>query len=229
MFKRETIEKYVATMSNVIAEYRKAEEIKLSFSYGNRKIGSVLNVSTAPLFTCRNCAECRFHCYDMKACLQYGNVLRARGKNTALLIKDRDEFFRQVSEKMSRRRKNLYMRYSVGGGAPDADYLERQSKTAAEHPEYIAVWTYTKNYTAAAEYIENIGGRENMPKNYKVMLSEWRGVPMYNPYGLPVFACRMPGENVPSGCTWECPGNCDVCKEQHRGCIAGESTWTWLH
>lgn len=78
MFKKETIEKYVATMSNVIAEYRKAEEIKLAFSYENRKIGNVLNVSTAPLFTCRNCAECRFHCYDMKACLQYGNVLRAR-------------------------------------------------------------------------------------------------------------------------------------------------------
>lgn len=77
MYKTETLLNYVSRMKERIAHYKEiVKTLKTCVSYGNRKIGHVLNVSLAPIVTCGSaCAFCKKVCYDIKACLQYGNVL----------------------------------------------------------------------------------------------------------------------------------------------------------
>ena len=84
--------------------------VKMCISTGNRKIGRVLNVSLPPVLTCANCSECKYLCYDIKACLQYANVVDARARNLAILRADRDEYFRRIDDKLSRRRTNKFFR-----------------------------------------------------------------------------------------------------------------------
>ena len=53
---------------------------------------------------------------------------------------------------------------------------------------------------------------------------------MDNPYKMPVFTCKMPNEdNKRFKKMFKCPGNCDICKSNNRGCIKGENVYTDLH
>lgn len=235
-FKPETIKKYVMNMKEAVREaQREIEKRHVRFSYGNMKIGHVLNVSTAPIITCGHCEHCSGYCYDIKACLQYPGTAAARANNTALALAERVRFFAEISAKMSRRRKNLYMRWHVGGEIIDRDYFERMLAVSKEHAErYKAIWTYTKEHALVNEYIREHGGDRACVLDYLiVMYSHWYGVEIDNPYGMPVFYTVKTMEDVErlraEGVTWECPGNCDICKAAGRGCVAAESVYAWLH
>ena len=234
-YSKETIVKYVKTMSDLIAGYtfmlKRETPLKVAISMGNRKIGRVMNVSTAPMFTCGgNCKECKNLCYDLKACNQYENVRNARAKNTAMAKHARIEYFRQIDVAMSRRKKNKFFRWHVAGDIIDMDYLDRMAENAKKHSDFT-IWTYTKQYDIVNEYVRTHGGnrRVAIPANLTIMFSEWRGLAMDNPYGFPEFRVIFKGESIPSDCTWICPGNCDICKAAHRGCIAGETTYAHEH
>lgn len=113
MYKPETIVKTVKALKAAVSTYKanieNGEQVNICISSGNKKIGRVLNVSLAPIMTCPNCSGCKAFCYDVKAVNQYSNtVLPARARNTALAFFARDEFFRLIDEKMSRRRKNKF-------------------------------------------------------------------------------------------------------------------------
>ena len=199
---------------------------KMCISSGNRKIGRVMNVSLPPVLTCANCKECMHICYDIKACLQYPQtVINARMRNYILLLKDRDEYFRRVDEKMRRRRTNKFFRWHVAGDIIDLDYFVRMVENARNHPDFT-IWTYTKNYSVVNEYCD-IYGVESIPSNLHIMFSEWRGLPMINPYHFPEFRVVFKDEEKPSG--FYCPGNCDICKACKRGCIGGETTYCNEH
>lgn len=229
----ETLTKFVEKANATISKWMQETFITAVMSKGNRKIGHVLNISIMPIITCANCSGCRHYCYDVKACCQYTNVMEARAKNTALLRKDRDEYFRQIDRAMSRRRRNRYMRWHVGGEIPDYNYFERMVANAWNHPEFESIWTYTKQYYIVAEYIRTHGNDPKVafPDNFHVMLSEWRGMPMYNPYGLPEFRVVFrDDENKPNPDEVHfCPGNCDECKRNHEGCVVGQTTYAWDH
>lgn len=69
-----------------------------------------------------------------------------------------------------------------------------------------------------------------IPKNLSIMFSEWQGLPMHNPYKMPVFTCKMPDDKSKKyNNMFKCPGNCDTCKSNYRGCIKGENVYTDLH
>lgn len=234
-YSKEAKAKYIRQMQALISGYTFALEhesaLQVAISYGNRKIGRVMNVSTAAIFTCGgNCAQCQNLCYDIKAALQYDNVRQARARNTAMSRKARALFFQQIDDAMTRRRRNKYFRWHVAGDIQDADYLTRMIENARKHPDF-KVWTYTKQYDIVNAYVAGHGGDRHVaiPSNMVIMYSEWRGLPMVNPYGFPEFRVIFNGENVPSDCTWICPGNCDICKAQNRGCIAGETTYAREH
>lgn len=235
-YSNESIQKVINLLKYWIAfftyEIMKGVLLTPCISSGNKKIGRVLNVSLAPIITCANCGKCLHFCYDIKAVLQYLNVLIARAKNTAMVMHDRDRFFQIIDDKCSRRRKNKFFRWHVSGDIVDYDYLCRMIDLAKKYPEFI-FWTYTKNYTLVNMYVKAHGGdrHECIPANMSIMFSEWEGMDFLNPYNFPVFACRM-GEND-NRHDWTkmhlCPGNCDICKETKKGCIVGESTYTNLH
>lgn len=236
-YSKETFLKYLANMQNAIdaatAEIMAEGAARVAISYGNRKIGRVMNVSTAPVFTCgRNCAGCRGICYDIKACIQYRNVTAARARNTAMSRKARQLFFDQIDAAMTRRRKNKYFRWHVAGNIQDADYLARMIENARRHPDFV-IWTYTKQYHIVNEYVRTHGGSRAaaIPGNMTIMYSEWRGLAMDNPYGFPEFRVVFKDDVVKPDPTkvFYCPGNCDWCKEHRRGCIVGETTYCNEH
>lgn len=235
-YTKESIQKFLALckfyMDMFKAMLAKGMHLKVSFSQGNNKIGRVLNVSILPILSCWFACGCDKFCYDIKACLRFAeNVLGARAKNFVLATECRDDFFAQIDEKMSRRKKNKLMRWHVGGEIIDYDYFCRMVESAWKHPDYTAIWTYTKKYSIVNQYIAEHGGAWQVafPNNFKVMFSEWRGYPIDNPYGLPVFHTIDPTEDAIPEKMWRCPGNCDVCKETHRGCIVGETTYVFIH
>ena len=60
------------------------------------------------------------------------------------------------------------------------------------------------------------------------MFSEWRGMPMSNPHGMPEFKVVFKDDaEKPRG--FYCPGNCDICKNSKRGCVAGETVYCNEH
>ena len=230
MFTKSSLIKVCHLMSVAKEFYMKlqARDIKMCISMGNTKIGRVMNVSLPPILTCANCSECRKYCYDVKACLQYPEtVIDARIRNLVILLKDRDGYFDRIREKLARRRKNLFFRWHVAGDIIDIDYFDRMVKLAKEFPAFV-FWTYTKNYKVVNEWIRQHGGKEAIPSNLHIMFSEWRGMEMVNPYDMPEFRVVFKDDQVkPTG--FYCPGNCDICKELKRGCLAGETTYCNEH
>jgi len=215
--------KAVEKMQAYISELMNAplSSLHTCITKGNRKIGRVLNVSLAPIITCCNCKSCLKLCYDIKAVLQYKNVAYARAKNYVILIRNRDKYFNDIISALKHRKRNKYFRWHVSGDIIDTDYFDRMVKVARMFPDFT-FWTYTKAYGFVNKWCE-LYGKENIPSNLSVMFSEWKGVPMKNPYNFPVFSVWFHGTEKPVNVHW-CPGNCEACLKAHRGCPYGEST-----
>lgn len=232
-YTNKSIQKVIGLMKDFIRKYEKEniEDVRMCISDGNKKIGRVMNVSLPPVMSCGNCKGCKHFCYDIKACLQYPHtVIDARIRNWIILKRDRDEFFRRIERAISRRRANFYFRWHVSGDIIDANYLERMIEIAKAHPEFV-FWTYTKMYDLVNEYVRTHGGSREaaIPSNLHIMFSEWDGMEMPNPYNFPIFTVQLKDGNKNHeeeffATLYHCPGNCDVCKANGRGCLAGEDT-----
>ena len=187
----------------------------------NGKIKEVLNVSTMAGLTCGNCSHCTAWCYEYGYYLRWSSVVQNRARNTELLLRDREAFFRSIEDRISRCRYTRYFRWHVGGEILDADYLDHMIQIAKRHPDWT-FWTYTKMY-----HLVN-ARHDDIPDNLTIMFSQWRGMHCDNPYGFPIFEVIFPGED-PDENIWQCPGNCDICKAAHRGCPYGESVQNKAH
>jgi len=228
MFSNESLTKLAKLMNSKKADLlgKDVKEIKMCISSGNKKIGKTLNVSLPPIMTCANCKECKHLCYDVKACLQYPDtVIDARMRNYVILMKDRNEYFERIQKKLNKRRTHKYFRWHVAGDIIDIDYFDRMVKIAKNNPQF-KFWTYTKNYKVVNEWMSKPGG-EKLPDNFSVMFSEWRSVEMINPYGFGEFRVVFKGEEKPNG--FYCPGNCDECIKNERGCITNETVYCNEH
>lgn len=237
MFKEETVKKARERMLSVYAEINSKPETekpqKAIISRGNRKIGRVLNVSISPLLSCLAGCPCMLYCYDIKAVVQYVNVLFARVKNLWLAINRPEIYFGTIEKAIQNRRTRKYFRWHVGGDILSPAYFGEMVAIAERHPDFI-FWTYTKKYNIVNGFCDTHGGRGSIPENLKIMFSEWDGMPVVNPYDFPVFSCKLKAgnQNHPEeyfNGLYKCPGNCDICIENGRGCIAGESTFADEH
>ena len=220
--------KAVTIMKNIIADYMSAplNSLHVAITNGNRKIGRVLNVSLAPVITCCNCKECLKLCYDIKAVLQYKNVALARSRNYVILMRDREKYFNEIIEAIKHRKTNKYFRWHVSGDIVDVDYFDHMVKIARMFPDF-RFWTYTKAYVFVNKWVEE-NGKENIPENLSVMFSEWKGIPMINPYGFPEFRVWFHSEKKPEKVHW-CPGNCETCLKSGTGCPYGQTTYCEEH
>ena len=231
MFTQKAIINYLSRLNSAIDFYAQfpVESLEIAISTGNKKVGNVWNISEPPIITCPNCTECKNLCYDIKACNQYPNVIKARARNYSILKRNADLYWKQLRDKLARKRTNKYFRFHVGGDFPSIEYLTEMVKTAKLFPEF-RFWTYTKAYYIVNRYVKEHGNsrRKAIPENLSIMFSEWRGVPMDNPYGFPEFRVHFKDEPEPVN-VFKCPGNCRICIEQHRGCIVGETTYVDEH
>ena len=231
-YRNETIKAMMIQAFNLKKHYEsmKASDIKLAMSNGNRKIGKVMNVSMMPIMTCGNCKECMGYCYDIKACIQYKNVIDARIRNTVLAINHREKYFAEIEKRISRRRTNKYFRWHVSGDILDINYFSEMVEIARRHPDFV-FWTYTKMYSIVNDYCD-LFSVYSIPENLHIMFSKWDGLEMNNPYNFPIFACKMKDGNKDK-MEWDkmfkCVGNCDYCKAHCTGCIKGENTFADEH
>ena len=230
MYSEESLRRYMVLAHAYLNYYkgRPVEELRVHISKGNTKIGHAFNVSLLAGISCGNCTACLKYCYDIKACLRFPEVLKQRAENTALLILDRTEFFRQIRAFLSSYHgKHKFFRWHQSGEIMDIGYLSEINRLARDFSDWT-FWTYTKMYTIVNSYCDSLNGRDSIAKNLSIMFSAWDGVYCPNPYGFPEFVTIMKGAEAPSG-MFRCVGNCDWCKEHHRGCIAGETTWNREH
>lgn len=228
-YKPSTLHKFVSRVREQMALYRASREpLKVCITAGNEKIGRVLNVSLAPIITCGNCSGCMWHCYDLSSGLFRLDVLKARARNTCILEDDREDYFRQIINRIRRTRKCRFFRWHVGGEIPDMDYLEHMIEIARMFPEW-RFWTYTKMYALINAYCRAHGNtRDCIPSNLSIMFSLWNGMECDNPYDFPVFACEMDGYSFPE-IAHVCPSRCAICIANHTGCPFGVSSKTGLH
>lgn len=230
MYSKETLSKYIERMEKAIAFYARfpAESLEICISSGNRKVGNVKNISLPPILTCPHCTKCMKECYDIKACMQYQNVMNARARNLYILRENFNLYWKQLREKLSHMR-GKYFRFHVGGDMISAEYLAEMVKTARMFPK-IRFWTYTKAHEIVNEYVRSHGGTREaaIPENLSVMFSVWEGMKTANPYGFGTFIVVNEGETPPVG-VWHCTGDCGKCIKAARGCVVNETSWVWKH
>lgn len=231
-FSNETIRKTIETVKNAMLFYseqlKSGKALKISVSKKNTKIGKVHNISTAPIITCGNCAECMHYCYAVRDIYHWGydwetnSVAKARALNTAILFHNRDEFFRQIAEYCNDRKKHRIMRLHVSGEMIDYDYFCRVVELAKNRPNWI-FWTYTKMHEFVNRYIAENG---NLPENLSVMFSRWLDCEIENPHNQPEFHTV---EEIPDGAKNVCCGDCQYCIANKIGCPYGQSMLCKLH
>lgn len=226
MYTNDTLKRYHNELEATIEFYARfpVETLEICISNGNIKVGNVPNVSLPPIITCgNNCFLCMHKCYDIKACMQYKNVMLARARNYSILLRNYDLYWQQLRNKLAHM-KTKYFRFHVGGDIISARYFADMVKTAKMFL-HIRFWTYSKQLEYINEYIRTHGGtyKKAVPNNLSVMASVWAGYPIDNPYGLPVFYVYMHGQKAPAN-MWKCPSNCKICLDQKRGCPYGESS-----
>lgn len=196
-------------------------KLHLHISKGNKKIGRVHNFSMAPGITCPNCKGCLPYCYDVKAVLQYGNVVNARAENTVMMYKDMTQTFSMIDDYITKCRTHKFFRWHVSGDIISVEYFDNMVRIARKHPDWV-FWTYTKAYAFVNLWIYQ-HGKSALPENLSVMFSVWNGMECPNPHGMPTFTCIQAGMTPAPG-EWRCPGNCDICLTTGHGCPYGESS-----
>lgn len=230
MYNHETIRKAVEGLQENISKYRgmiaSGEEVDVVISKGNKKIGDTMNVSLAPIITCENCSGCVHYCYDIKAVMAYKNVMRARAINTAVYMETPEKYFADIEKAIKARKSNKYFRWHVAGDIPSEEYFLHMVLIAKEHPDF-RFWTYTKAYRIVNRFCKRYG-KDFIPDNLSVMFSEWKGMPMDNPYGFPEFRVILKGEEKPEGVRW-CCGNCNECIQRNSHCVKGETVYCMEH
>ena len=141
-----------------------------------------------------------------------------------------DLYWQQIRDRLAKKRSYKYFRFHVGGEIMSEKYFDEMVKTARLFPDF-RFWTYTKQYKLVNEYVRKHGNdrKKALPENMVVMFSEWKGMPMDNPYKFPVFRCVFRGKETPRKGEWKCKGDCGECIRLNRGCVKGENTWVWDH
>ena len=167
----------------------------ISISKGNAKMGAIPSVSLPSCVTCNPSAPCFSKCY---------------ARNLEILNSNPEAFWLQVKAAAITTR---FFRYHVSGDIPDITYLENMVETAEElpHTNFLA---FTKQYSIINEYISSGG---IIPRNLKIILSNWGAWKCDNPHGLPV--CEIIFKNEMPRDDWKiCGGNCTACACAGIGC-----------
>lgn len=186
------------------------KQLKVSISPGNTKLGAIPSVSLPSCITCNPDAPCFKKCYAARIERRYKQSKAAYGTNLNILANDPGAYWLQVKAAAMVSR---FFRYHVSGDIPNAEYLHNMITLSEELPNtnFLA---FTKQYYIVNEYLNNGG---TIPKNLKIIFSNWGAWKCENPYNLPV--CEIIFKNTVPSEHWKiCGGNCTTCACQGIGC-----------
>lgn len=172
---------------------------KVKLSERNIKLGKLLNCSLSPIKGCRPDAPCCKECYALKAYRQYPSVRAAWDHNLDLAWEQPHVFFSSIIEQLQARKPN-YFRWHVAGDILSPEYLAGMVWVA----ETLSDWhflAYTKNYDDVNSHLDD----KKFPPNLQIIMSQWPGLDLVNPHGLPVATYDAAHGT-------DCPGSCATCK-----------------
>jgi hypothetical protein len=182
----------------------------VSISKGNSKLGAIPSVSLPACTTCNPSAPCFKKCYALRLERRYKNTRDAYTRNLGILSSDPGAYWLQVKAAASMAR---FFRYHVSGDIPNAAYFAEMIRTADALPGTTFL-AFTKQYQIVNNYL-NDGGA--IPKNLKIIFSNWGAWKCENPHGLPVCEIVLKGSQPAP--TWKiCGGNCTACACAGIGC-----------
>ena len=173
-------------------------------------MGAIPSVSLPACITCNPDAPCFKLCYAAKISRIRANVRSAYEKNLAILKEDSGAYWLQVRAAAITTR---FFRFHVSGDIPNLDYFAEMVKTAEELPGTTFL-AFTKQHHIVNEFLNNGG---EIPKNLKIIFSNWGKWKCNNPHGLPVCEVIFKGETPAED--WKiCGGNCTDCACRGVGC-----------
>ena len=185
-------------------------QLKVSISNGNRKMGEIPSVSLPACVTCNPEAPCWQGCYAVKIARLYKAADAAYKRNLSILEENPASYWLQVRAAASMAR---YFRFHVSGDIPNKEYFHSMISLANGLKE-TKFLVFTKQYHIVNEYL-NGGGV--IPQNLKVIFSNWGVWKCENPHKLPVCEVIFKGDMVPD--QWKiCGGNCTECACRGVGC-----------
>lgn len=171
----------------------------IHISNGNKKLGSVANISLPPIATCRPGVPCSKECYALKSYRMYKNVRTAWNDNLKAYKKDSIVYFHQINDYISKKQPRFF-RWHVAGDIQDQAYLNNMSLIAKSNP-YTSFLAFTKMYNLAFNGI---------PDNLQVIISAWPGLSLPRDNELPI-AFMQDGSETRVYNAIECPGSCETC------------------
>ena len=184
--------------------------LTVSISKGNSKMGAIPSVSLPACITCNPSAPCFKLCYAAKITRLYKTVKTAYENNLNILKSDPVLYWQQVKQGAQMAR---YFRYHASGDIPNIEYFNNMVALACELPNtnFLA---FTKQYYIVNQFLNNGGV---IPSNLKVIFSNWGAWKCENPHNLPECEIILKGsEPAPD---WKiCGGNCTECACAGIGC-----------
>lgn len=189
------------------------DNLHVSISDGNIKLGAIPSVSLIPVMDCGNCGLCSKSCYDLRNDLIYKGVIKSRATNSAILHEDPERYFKEIDGYINYRFPRAF-RFHVGGDIKDEWYLGKMCEIARNHPE-TKFLTFTKMFKVCNGYLDK---GNVIPENLHILFSGWLGLDMPNPHGFPeAHPIFENGTSAPEG-TMLCSGNCTECLKEDRLC-----------
>ena len=184
--------------------------LTVSISKGNRKMGAIPSVSLPACITCNPNAPCFKACYAAKIERIYKSAKDSYQKNLDILNTDWDLYWNQVRTAVAMAK---FFRFHVSGDIPNKGYFKEMVITAKKYPD-TTILAFTKQYEIVNNYITIWG---DLPSNLKIIFSNWGEWKCDNPHNLPQCEVIFNGDIVPD--QWKiCGGNCTECACRGIGC-----------
>lgn len=191
-------------------------EMQVSISQKNEKMGKIPSVSLPPVVACPHYELCmkneKSACYAVR---MYRNKQRKSigaswDRNYSILLNDRKSYFLQIKAGASLSR---FFRWHVSGDIIDTDYLDNMVKIAREL-KGTTFLAFTKSYEIVNDYLNN----HRKPSNLKLILSlPFDGSEIDNRHNLPTAAVILKGSE-PADNYKICGGHCETCACKGVGC-----------
>lgn len=166
----------------------------------NTKMGKTPSFSTSPIIGCsENACVCKGKCYAVKSYRMYPSVKRAWDENLALTRtpEGRSEIEKSVIAFCNGKRRHVpYFRWFVSGDVNSPDTLMSMCRVA-HACESTVFLCFTKAYATVNGFCA-VNGKNTIPRNLVIVFSEWKPLPLDNPYNFPVAGFVPRGETVPN-------------------------------
>lgn len=190
----------------------KTNNLNINISLTNSKLGDKIPSLNLPTSICRADAPCKKGCYANKGNWQFSNVQKCLNNNLELFKQHKEKFFDDIIQWLNDE-DTIYkfFRWFSSGDIVNYEFFNGMVRTAKESPN-TKFLCFTKKFEIVNDYIMFNG---DLPKNLKVVFSNWGDFKPLNPYNLPTthvkFKNPLLNGNIPEFAI-PCKGSCKTCK-----------------